>query len=163
MSQGGLGVGSAVERVRRALSAFGMEDRVVELSRSTRTAQEAAQAVGSSVAQIAKSLVFLLGDEPILVIASGANRVSEDKLRLQLGSEVRRATAEQVREATGFPIGGVPPLGHVGPIRTLIDQDLLAYDEIWAAAGGPRAVFRLSARELVEITGGQVMDLREEP
>ncbi|MGQ9858560.1 MAG: YbaK/EbsC family protein [Thermodesulfobacteriota bacterium] len=161
MSFSGTSISAAVERVRRALSAFGMQDRVVELEVSTRTSREAAAALGCSVAQIAKCLIFLLGDEPILVIASGANQVSEEKLRDELGSKVQKASAEQVREATGFAIGGVPPVGHLRPMRTIIDRDLLAYDQIWAAGGTPRAVFRLSAQELLELTGGQVMDLGE--
>lgn len=151
-----------MERVRRALFAFGMEHRILELSSSTRSAQEAASALGVSVAQIAKSLVFLCGEETILVIASGANRVSLEKLKAHLGLEIRKAQAQQVRKATGFPIGGVPPLGHLKPLKTLIDQELLRHCEIYAAAGTPRSVFRLSAQELLKITAGQVMDLKEE-
>jgi len=153
----------ALERVREALSVFGMEDRVVELPSSTHTAQEAAQQVGVSLGQIAKSLVFLGAGEPILVIASGANRVSQEKLRDRLGLETRRADADEVRQATGFAIGGVPPLGHSSRLRTLIDEDLMAYQDIYAAAGTPKAVFRLSPQELLRITGGELMDLREEP
>ncbi len=153
---------SSLERVTQALSAFGMEHRVVELSSSTRTAQEAAWALGVSVAQIAKSLVFLCGEEAVLVIASGANRVSLEKLRAHLGQEVRRADAESVRKATGFAIGGVPPLGHLKSLRVLIDQDLLCHSEIYAAAGTPRSIFRLNAQELMHITQGQAVDLREE-
>lgn len=152
-----------LERVKRALSAFHMEDRVVELPSSTRTAQEAAQAVGVDVAQIAKSLVFLCGEEPILVIASGANRVSLEKLKAFLGLEVRRADAQEVKMATGFAIGGIPPLGHLRSLRTFIDEDLLCHQEIYAAAGTPRSVFRLAPRELLEITFGQAVDLKEVP
>lgn len=153
----------SLERVRRALSRFHMEDRVVELSSSTRTAQEAAQAVGVGVAQIAKSLVFFCGEEAILVIASGANRVSLKKLRDHLGLEVKRADAQEVKMATGFAIGGIPPLGHLRSLRTFIDEDLLCHQEIYAAAGTPRSVFRLTPRELLEITSGQAVDLKEVP
>jgi len=134
---------------------------VVEFRTSTRTAQEAADTVGTSVAQIAKSLIFLAGGEPILVIASGSNRVSERKVRSHLGAKIRRADAEQVRQATGYAIGGVPPVGHARPLRTLIDEDLLSHPEIYAAAGTPRAVFRLTPQELLEMTRGEVMDLKE--
>ena len=153
---------SAVDRVRDALTRLGMDGRVVEFPTSTRTAQEAADTVGSTVAQIAKSLIFLAAGTPILVIASGKNRVSEKKLKAHLGAKMRRANADDVRDATGYAIGGVPPVAHARPLRTLIDEDLLNFAEIFAAAGTPRAVFRLTPAELVRITGGEVMDLRDE-
>jgi prolyl-tRNA editing enzyme YbaK/EbsC (Cys-tRNA(Pro) deacylase) len=139
-----------------------MGGRVVEFQTSTRTAQEAADTVGSTVGQIAKSLVFLAGGSPVLVIASGKNRVSEKKLKAHLGAKIRRANADDVRAATGYAIGGVPPLAHARPLRTLIDRDLLDFAEIFAAAGTPRAVFRLSPAELLRITGGEVVDIKEE-
>ena len=114
------------------------------------------------MAQIAKSLIFLAAGTPILVIASGKNRVSEKKLKAHLGAKIRRANADDVRDATGYAIGGVPPVAHARPLRTLIDKDLLNFAEIYAAAGTPRAVFRLTPAELVRITGGEVMDIRDE-
>jgi prolyl-tRNA editing enzyme YbaK/EbsC (Cys-tRNA(Pro) deacylase) len=161
MGEEGRGGVSAVDRVREALWRLGLEGEVLEFPTSTRTAQEAADTVGTSAAQIAKSLIFLAGGEPILVIASGKNRVSEKKLRAHLRAKIRRADAEQVRAATGFVIGGVPPVGHPRTIRTFIDADLLAYPEIYAAAGSPRAVFKLTPADLVRTTGGEVMDLKE--
>jgi prolyl-tRNA editing enzyme YbaK/EbsC (Cys-tRNA(Pro) deacylase) len=142
----------AAARVQSALDAAGVDARVVELPASTRTAVEAAAAVGCEVAQIAKSLVFVDAEgEPVLVITSGTNRVNEKALGL------KRASAELVRETTGYAIGGIPPVGHVQPIRTLIDEDLLKLDRIWAAAGTPNAVFELSPSDLVKMTGGRVL------
>ena len=151
----------AARRVEEALHERGFEIEVQELSQSTRTAQEAAEAVGVTVGQIVKSLVFLAGEEPLLVCASGANRVSLGKLTGLLGRSVRKASPDEVREATGFAIGGVPPLGHARSLRTLIDQDLFQYDEIWAAAGTPHAVFRTTPAQLREMTRGEVVDLKE--
>ncbi len=151
----------AARRVEAALRERGFEVTIQELSQSTRTAREAAEAVGVSVGQIVKSLVFVAGEEPVLVCASGANRVSLEKLAELLGRPVRKASPEEVREATGFAIGGVPPLGHARPLRTLIDRDLLQYDEIWAAAGTPYAVFRTAPAQLLAMTRGEVVDLAE--
>lgn len=151
----------AARRVEEALRQRGFSVEVQELSQSTRTAQEAAEAVGVSVGQIVKSLVFVAGEEPVLVCASGANRVSLEKLTELLGRPVRRASPEEVREATGFAIGGVPPLGHARQLRTFIDRDLMQYDEIWAAAGTPHAVFRTTPAQLLEMTRGEVVDLAE--
>jgi prolyl-tRNA editing enzyme YbaK/EbsC (Cys-tRNA(Pro) deacylase) len=104
----------------------------------------------------------MVGEEPILVIASGANRVSERKLEAHLSSKVRKARAEEVRDLTGFAIGGVPPVGHKRHLRVMVDEDLLQFAEIYAAAGTPNAVFGLTPKELLEITGGAVLDLKEE-
>jgi prolyl-tRNA editing enzyme YbaK/EbsC (Cys-tRNA(Pro) deacylase) len=149
------------ERVAAALRAAGVDAPVEELPESTRTAAEAAQAVGTTVAQIAKSLVFQAGGEPVLVIASGVNRVSLEKLERELGVPIARPDGKAVKEITGFAIGGVPPVAHRTPLRVLIDRDLLQYAEIWAAAGTPRAVFRCSPPDLVRATGGLVADVRE--
>jgi len=148
-------------RVQRALAALGFVLDVVELPSSTRTAQEAAQAVGVQVGQIAKSLVFQVkrSGEALLVIASGANRVDETVLGELVGEEVSIAHPDYVREHTGFAVGGVPPVGHAIPLQTWIDQDLLQYDEIWAAAGNPHAVFRLDPRELGLMTGGSFVQI----
>jgi prolyl-tRNA editing enzyme YbaK/EbsC (Cys-tRNA(Pro) deacylase) len=129
------------------VSAF---DGAREFPEGTRTAQDAAAAIGCTVGQIVKSLVFLRDGEPILVLCSGANTVDARRLGLD------KADANVVRRATGFAIGGVPPYGHPAPLETLVDEDLLGYDEIWAAAGTPRSVFPLTPGELVERTGGTV-------
>jgi Cys-tRNA(Pro) deacylase len=153
------GLSSSARKVQEALRAGGFSSEVVELSDSTRTAVEAAQAIGCQVAQIVKSLIFK-GKEsgtPILVVASGSNRVNEKRLGALAGEKIEKADAQFVREHTGYAVGGVPPLGHVEEIRTFIDQDLLQYDEIWAAAGTPFAVFRLTPADLQAMTGGEVV------
>ena len=150
------------QRVQETLVRLGAAGRVREFEASTRTSADAAAAIGTTVAQIAKSLVFMAGDEPVLVIASGANRVSTEKLSALTGAPVGRADGNLVKEWTGFPIGGVPPVGHDRPLKTFIDQDLLQYAEIWGAAGTPNAVFPTTPEELVRITGGTVADVREE-
>jgi len=148
----------SAQRVQDALAAQGFSNAVIELADSTRSAAEAAAAVGCQVGQIAKSLVFKGTDtgRAILVIASGANRVHEKRVGKQLGEKLEKADADFVREQTGFAIGGIPPIGHAALLTTLIDQDLLAYKEIWAAAGHPNAIFRLTPEELVRMTGGTV-------
>jgi Cys-tRNA(Pro) deacylase len=152
-----------IERVRERLREQGIEAQPVEFAESTRTAADAAAAIGTTVAQIAKSLVFLADSQPLLVIASGANRVDTKKLGTLLDARITRADADAVRQATGFPIGGVPPLGHTTPLRTLIDEDLLAFTSVWAAAGTPNAVFETTPADLVKMTNGQVADLKEQP
>lgn len=152
---------AAVARVVEALRALGIEAPVTEFSESTRTAQEAAAAVGTTVAQIVKSLVFTSGEAPVLALVSGANRVDLRKLGAAAGGPIKRADADAVRAATGYAIGGVPPVGHTAPLRTFCDATLLAYDQVWAAAGTPNAVFPLAPQDLVRITGAQVVDLAE--
>ena len=126
----------------------------------TRTAVDAARAIGCDVGQIVKSLIFRrAGGEPLLVVASGTNRVDEAKVAALVGEAIGKADADFVRAQTGFAIGGVPPAGHVQPIPALVDEDLLAYDEIWAAAGTPRTVFPLTPAELVALTDGRVADV----
>jgi prolyl-tRNA editing enzyme YbaK/EbsC (Cys-tRNA(Pro) deacylase) len=149
----------SAQRVQVALERLGLDLQVVELPSSTRTAQEAAQAVGCHVAQIAKSLIFKtrITQRPILVIASGVNRVNEKKLAVLLGEALVKADADFVRQHTGFSIGGVPPVGHLETIETYIDEDLLVFDEIWAAAGTPHAVFRLTGEDLLTLTKGRVV------
>jgi prolyl-tRNA editing enzyme YbaK/EbsC (Cys-tRNA(Pro) deacylase) len=161
------GGGGSVARVRQALTALGLETEIKEFSASTRTSADAAAAIGCSVAQIAKSLVFRSkpSGRAILVMASGANRVDEGKLAATLGETIGKADADFVRNETGFAIGGVAPVGHDvekrgSRLRTLIDRDLLQYDVIWAAAGSPNSVFRLTPRDLVRITQGEVADLK---
>ncbi len=152
-----------IERVRASLHEQGIEALPVEFAESTRTSAEAAAAIGTTVAQIAKSLVFLADGQPRLVIASGVNRVDTKKLGALLAAKITRADADAVRQATGFPIGGVAPVGHTTLLRTLIDEDLMAFTSIWAAAGTPNAVFETTPADLVKMTGGQVADIKETP
>jgi prolyl-tRNA editing enzyme YbaK/EbsC (Cys-tRNA(Pro) deacylase) len=153
--------GGSVGRVRAALARAGWSGALLELPQSTRTAGDAATALGCQVAQIAKSLVFKGADSgrPILVVASGVNRVNERRLADLVAEPIVKPDAEFVRQRTGFSIGGVPPLGHSEPLTTIIDQSLLDHAVIWAAAGTPNAVFRLTPRELVAMTGGQVVSI----
>ena len=148
----------SAQRVQEALQDLGLELKVVELPESTRTAADAAHAIGCEVGKIAKSLIFKTeeGDHPILVIASGENRVDLNRVGEITGGELVMANASFVREATGFVIGGVPPVGHENPVDTYIDEDLFTYDEIWAAAGNPRAVFQLTPDDLLRATQGRV-------
>lgn len=154
--------GASVERVRQALSRLGVEFVVTRFPHSTRTSAGAAAALGCSVGQIAKSLVFraVSGSRPVLVITSGANRVDTRKVEALLGEAVTKADAEFVRERTGFAIGGVAPVGHTESPAVFVDRDLLAFDEIWAAAGTPNAVFRLAPADLVRITVGRVDEVK---
>ena len=154
----------SAQRVQDALAARGFSNQVVELEASTRTSAEAAAAVGCEVGQIAKSLIFKgkRSKKPILIIASGANRVDEKVMKTYVGERLSRPDADFVREQTGYAIGGVPPLGHAHPLETYIDQDLWRYDEIWAAAGHPNALFRLTPDELAAMTGGQVVRITKE-
>ncbi len=152
---------TSAKKVQDALDAFGMKLQVVELPASTRSAVEAAQAVGCRLEQIVKSLIFRSrSDRAVLVIASGSNRVNEKKVGELLGEPIGKADADFVRQQTGFAIGGVPPVGHTQPPVTFIDEDLLKLDEIWAAAGTPNAVFRLTPAELVKITSGRVIKIK---
>ncbi len=151
----------SAQKVQEAIRQRGYALEVIELPQSTRTAVEAAQAVGCDVAQIVKSIIFKTKRtaRPVLVIASGANRVNEKVIEALIGEPLGKADAEFVRQQTGFVIGGVPPIGHIQPVQTFIDQDLLQYDEIWAAAGTPHAVFKLTPQMLVELCGGQVIQI----
>ena len=153
---------ASARRVQAALDGVGLGFEVREFSESTRSVAEAAAAIGCQVGQIAKSLVFRgrQSDGPVLVIASGANRVDTAKLAAVIGEPVGRADADFVRARTGFSIGGVPPLGHREPPVVFLDEDLLAEEEIWAAAGTPNAVFRLAPKQLAPLTGGQVIDVK---
>lgn len=145
---------------RRVQDLLGPDYAVVEFDASTRTSAEAAAAIGCSMAQIAKSLVFrTVSGRPVLVVASGVNRVDENKVGVLLGEKIERPDADFVREVTGFPIGGVAPLGHSTRLEILLDEDLKALDPIWAAAGTPNAVFRLTADALEKMTGGRFLDI----
>lgn len=154
----------AAERIQAALAEAGLQAKVREFPESTRTAADAAAAIGCSVAQIAKSLIFKgrQSGRSILVVASGANRVEERKVAALVGEALEKADAAFVRSATGYAIGGVPPVGHVSPPITVIDEDLLQLDEIWAAAGTPNAVFALTPEVLVALTSGTVGTVRRD-
>ena len=155
---------ASAQRVQAALAELGFAFDVREFPESTRTSAEAAAAIGCAVGQIAKSLVFRArqSGRPVLVIASGANRVDENKIGRLIGEKIGRADAAFVREKTGFAIGGVPPLGHAEPPLALIDEDLLEFSEVWAAAGTPNAVFRLAPGDLAAMTAGRTADVKQE-
>jgi prolyl-tRNA editing enzyme YbaK/EbsC (Cys-tRNA(Pro) deacylase) len=147
------GLDRFVERARRA----GVEVRARAFPEGTRTAADAATAIGCEVAQIVKSLVFVADDRPVLVLTSGANRVDTDRVAAQLGAAaVRKASADEVRTATGYGIGATPPLGHDTDLPVLLDEDLLAHDEVWAAAGTAQHVFPVAPDLLREVAGAQV-------
>lgn len=149
----------SAEKVQSVLNEFGFELNVIELSDSTRTAQEAANTIGCTVSQIAKSLIFQgkTTKNPILIIASGTNRINEKAIKEYIGEKLGKADADFVLEHTGFAIGGIPPIGHKNPLATFIDEDLMQYEEIWAAAGTPNAVFKLTPKILAEITKGNII------
>ena len=149
----------AAERVLAALASLGVRAEVVEFSESTHTAAEAAHAVGADVGQIVKSLVFLAGTRPILALVSGANQVDTLRLGAAAGAPITRANADIVRQATGFAIGGVPPVGHATTLPIYCDAALQQYELVWAAAGTPNAVFSIAPTDLIRITGAQVAEL----
>ena len=150
----------SVIRVRKALQLLGARGEVRELDESARTAKEAADALGIEVGQIANSLIFMAGDEPVLVMASGGHRVDTMSLAMALDVDhVDKADADQVRKATGFAIGGVAPVGHPEPLRTIVDIALSRYDEVWAAGGHPHFVFPTTYDELLRITAGEAAEI----
>lgn len=151
----------SLDRVRNALKDLDLDAEIRELPDSTRTAQQAAEAVGCEVGQIAKSLVFRgqQSGKGYLVITSGANRVDTDHLEQLVGEPVGMADPDFVREVTGFSIGGVAPIGLLGPVETLIDSDLMTYEQIWAAAGTPHAVFRLTPSQLQQMAGSKIISV----
>jgi len=145
------------QRVQQALEQHGLGLEVVELDASTRTAQEAAQAVGCELGQIVKSLIFRSGENALLFLVSGSNQLNIARVSAQLGMPIEKADADFARQASGYPIGGVPPLAHNTPMQTYIDQSLLDYDVVWAAAGTPHSVFKLESRLLQILTGGSII------
>lgn len=149
-------------KVQNALIAAGCESQVVELPDSTRTAVEAAQVCGCQVGQIVKSLIFVLTPpgEAILALVSGTNRVNEPAVGQKLSGKLGKASADQVLQATGFVIGGVAPLGHATAMPTYLDEDLLQYEVVWAAAGTPHAVFPIHPRDLLRITGAVILNVK---
>lgn len=152
----------SAQKVQDALKELGYDYRVQEMPESTRTAAEAAASIGCRVEQIVKSVVFRAKNsgQAVLVAASGPNRVNEKALAARLGEPIERATPEFVRQQTGYAIGGVPPLGHANPTLTFVDEDLLQYDRIYAAAGTPFAIFGLAPADLVKMTGGEVVNVK---
>lgn len=153
---------AATERVAEALRARGVNAEIREFPQSTRTAAEAAAAIGTTVGQIVKSLVFVADGRAVLVLASGANRVDLVKLALACGAHaVQRASADEVRRVTGFAIGGVPPVGHATDLATYLDRDLLQYNVVYAAAGTPTAVFAITPQGLQTLTRAVVADLAQ--
>lgn len=157
-----MSLSSSAQKIQEILEKNGTHFKVIELSSSARTAQEAADSLGCEVAQIVKSLVFVIKDlqKPILVLASGANRVNEKAIEQVLGAKIAKADAQFVRDVTGFAIGGIPPLGHKEDIETYIDEDLFKWELLWAAAGTPHAVFQLKSSDLQKITSGKIVSIK---
>ena len=144
----------------RVCAALGPAYTVVEFDESTHTAQEAADAIGCQLAQIAKSILFRsAGGKPVLVVASGINRIDEKKIRTLLGEKIERASPDFVKDVTGFEVGGVPPVAHATPCIVYLDEDLKAYPTLWAAGGTPNAVFEIGFDRLAEMSGATVADV----
>jgi len=151
------------QKVADAARELGLDIAIKEFEETTRTAEDAARAIGCSVAQIVKSLLFVVDGQPVMALVSGPNRLAEAKLAALCGvsqKKIRRADADTVRTVTGFAIGGVPPFGHVSKLPIYIDQDFGQFEVIWAAAGTPNAVFAIAPAELGRITGGVVAELK---
>ena len=148
---------SAIDRFIIEAEASGLDIEVQRYPDGTRTAADAAAAVGCKIDQIVKSLVFMADVRPILILCSGARRVDEEKLAEYIGTEIRIAGASEVRAATGYAIGGTPPLGHTVPLKTVVDPHLMEFEEIWAAAGTPDSVLPIQPKELVKATSGAVV------
>jgi Cys-tRNA(Pro) deacylase len=148
--------------VADAAQALGLDVEIVEFEQTTRTAQDAADAIGCQVTQIVKSLLFVVDGEPVMALVSGPNRLDERKLAALRGvgrKKVKRADADTAKEATGFSIGGVPPFGHQSSLPVYVDQNLTRFEVVWAAAGTPFAVFAITPKELVRVSGGTVANL----
>jgi len=150
------------QKIQTLLNSLGYNYAVVEHAESTRTAQEAADRAGCELGQIVKSLIFRgkTSGKPILVLTSGANRVDEKRISGYAGESIGRADADFVRAVTGFAIGGVPPIGHVEKMETYIDEDFLAYQTVWAAAGTPNAIFELRTEDLQKMTEGKILEVK---
>ena len=155
------GIHANIQRVIDAAALLGLDIEPRTFPDGTRTAQEAADAIGVELGQIVKSLIFGVDGEVVLAYVSGSNQLDESKLAVAAGGAMcQRVDAEVVRSTTGFPIGGVPPFGHTTPLRIFIDPDLLQYDEVWAAAGTWHDVFGIDPQKLVEASGGVITDLK---
>jgi prolyl-tRNA editing enzyme YbaK/EbsC (Cys-tRNA(Pro) deacylase) len=153
---------SSAQKIQDTLSGLGSNFKVIEFAESTRTAQEAADRAGCQLGQIVKSMIFKgqRTNNAILVLTSGTNRVDEKKISQYMGEDIARADPEFVRAKTGFAIGGVPPVGHTCPIETYIDEDILNFTTVWAAAGTPNAIFELLSSDLVKITRGKIVRVK---
>ncbi len=151
----------SVDRVREYFAQCGLDIRVQELAESTRTAQMAADAVGTALGSIVKSLVFITDDDrTVLALVAGDQRADADKLAKAVGvNKVRMANGDQVRERTSYAIGGVPPVGHPTLLDTYVDDTLLRFEQLWAAAGAPNALFRIDTKTLINLTQGRVQDI----
>jgi len=152
----------AAEAIENALNIKGLSCSVIELSKSARTAQDAAESIGCEIRQIVKSLIFTTknSEEAVLILASGPNRVNEKTISKHLGEDIVKADATQTKRITGFAIGGIPPIGHQSPIdHVFIDEDLLKFDIVWAAAGTPNAVFNINSKDLVAITKAKIISI----
>lgn len=156
-----MGRSRSVERFLRDAERLGLSLQVREFPEGTRTAEDAARAIGCAVGQIVKSLVFVAGTEPFLALTSGPNRADVARLTDLVGRSVRQANAEEARGATGFSIGGTPPFGHPRPLRVFLDRDLLGHDEVWAAAGTPSSVFPIAPGDLIRAAGAEPADFKE--
>jgi Cys-tRNA(Pro) deacylase len=154
----------SAQKVADAARELGLNVEIVEFAQTTRTAQEAADAIGCEVAQIVKSLLFTVNGQPIVALVSGVNQLDFGKLAALCGvgrNKVKRPDADTVKAATGFGIGGVPPFGHASPLPVYVDEDLTRFDVVWAAAGTPFAVFAIAPGKLVEVCGGTAVDLKK--
>ena len=154
---------TSAQKVQDAVTALGFDFNILEFNETTRTSADAAVAIGCAVDQIAKSLVFKtkITGRAILGIASGSNMVNIKLIKAEVGENITRPDADFVKGQTGFAIGGIPPIGHAQNLTTFIDEDLFLYEDIWAAAGTPNAVFRLTPKELEKMTGGKVMPMKK--
>ena len=153
----------SAQKVADAARALGLSVEIVEFEETTRTAQDAAHAIGCQVAQIVKSLLFIVDGQPVMALVSGVNRLDERKLATLRGvgrKQVERADADTAKAATGFSIGGVPPFGHTSRLPVYVDEDLTRFDVVWAAAGTPFAVFAITPDELIRASGGTLADLK---
>lgn len=152
----------SAQKVQDALQKLGYRYSVIEFADSTRTAEEAAERVGCEVGQIVKSLIFqgASSEKAILILTSGANRVDIKRIKPYAEEKIGRADPAFVRERTGYAIGGIPPLGHLNPIETYVDEDLLQYEKVWAAAGTPNAIFEMDANQLEKMTSGKVIAVK---
>jgi prolyl-tRNA editing enzyme YbaK/EbsC (Cys-tRNA(Pro) deacylase) len=152
---------ASAQKVQHALNKYDIELKVVRFAETTKTSQDAAKLIGCDLAQIAKTIIFKgkNSGNPICIIASGIHRINEKKIEEYIGEPLEKATPDFVLEKTGFVIGGVPPIGHSQPLTIFIDQDLQNYESLWAAAGNPHAVFKLTPQELIKITNGKVISV----
>jgi len=155
-------LGKSAAKIQDELNRYGLELKVITMNASTRTCVEAANTIGCEVGQIVKSMIFRgkTTGMPVLIVASGNNRINEKKMKEYLGEAVSRPDAEFVQTVTGFAIGGIPPVGHANKITCFIDEDLFDYQEIWAAAGTPFAVFKLTPDQLATITQGKIISVK---